>query len=132
MVGGVYRTDRFTGSIIAMLAKHGQEDGFFHAVGVMVTLYTQPCHFAPFDDTLFTDNADVVFRITGSGAGVAPDTSIEIHHHGPSIGIMIVGRIDVPFGIVSFWKRQRQGKRIHIQALLFPFAAGIQFSKRNR
>jgi len=101
-MGGIHRADRFTGGVVAMLAKHGQKSYFFHLFGFMKPFDTEPAHFAPFQHPVDADNADIVFGITRGGACAAADASVQIHHHAPTIILVVMGRIKIPFGIVAF------------------------------
>ena len=107
MVGRVHRAHRFAGCVVAVLAQHGQKYCFFHSLGILITLYVQPRHFAAFNDPLHSHNSEIVFGIAGGRTGRAANTSVEIDHHAPPILLVIMGGIEIPFGIVAF--RQGQG-----------------------
>ena len=109
MVGRVHRADRLAGRVVAVLAEHGHEHHPLHAAFVVVAHDLQPGHLPALDDPQLADDADVVLGIAGRRAGAAADAPIEVHHHGPAVVVVVVGRVEIPLGVVAL--RQRQGER---------------------
>ena len=118
-MGGVDRTYRFTGCIVAMLAEHRQKHDIFHPVRLMIALYAEPCHLPAFQNPIHPHHTEIVFSITGGGTGAASDAPVQIHDHGPAVINMIVRRIKISFPIVSFRKRKRNRKVIHSESRFF-------------
>ena len=98
-----------------MLTHHGQEGDLLHLTFRVVSFNTHPGHLTALQHPFYTDNTDVVFRIAGSGTGIATDAPVQVHHHPPTIGVMVMGWINIAFGIIAFRQRKRQWEMPHGQ-----------------
>ena len=119
MMRRVHRAYRLARCIVTVLAQHGEKHDFFHTHGIMITFHPQPSHFTTFDHPVCSYHTKVVFGVTGCRTGSTPDAFIQVHNHSPAIGIMIMGRIEIPFGIVAFRQGQGERKIMHGQTVLF-------------
>src|SRR3990172_6914520 len=83
-VGRIDGTDLGAGRIVAVEAGPGQESEL--PVGVLFVLFGEDLH--PADDPLpagllGSNGRDVVFRLAGHDAGLAPGAAVQIDHHPP-------------------------------------------------
>ena len=94
MHGGVHRADDLAWRILAMHARHRFETSprIVRRAGV-IPVDAQPMHDAVVEHLILADDRNVVFRLTGDGAGLAADTGIEIDRHRPGIARILVRRV---------------------------------------
>ena len=77
-------------------------------------------HLAVNADLLLADDRDIIFRLTGDGAGVAADAHVEIDHHAPFVSFVWIFR----------WVVQRVIQRRKLLRLLGVMRISEKFSKR--
>ena len=63
----------------------------FHRAGVKRT-HADPVHLAMDADLLFAYDWNIIFRLTGDGAGMAADADIEIDDHAPFVAFVWIFR----------------------------------------
>ena len=78
------------------------------------------------------DDADVVLRVAGDGAGAAADAPVEVHHHGPAVVVVVVRGVEIALGAVAFGQRQGEREIVHGQPAAPGRPAGLELGGRDR
>ena len=84
MHGGADGTYDLARRLLAMHAQHRLKIAFWRVgVAFKIAVDPQPVHLPLVDHLRLADDGNIVFRLTGDHAGVAPDACIKIHAHRP-------------------------------------------------
>ncbi len=87
--------DQLAWRIFAMHARHRlMKAARFRAIAFEIAIDANPVHFASTRHLLFSDNRNVVLRLTGNGAGAATDAGVEINHHAPGVASVVDERVE--------------------------------------
>ena len=89
------RADDFAGRVLAVHTRHRLKMGLIRRVRLpgVPGIDAYPVHLPVPQHFLLTDDGDIVFRLTGGGAGVAADAGIQVDRHRPGIPLVLDRRI---------------------------------------
>ena len=132
MVGGIHRAHRFARCIVAVLTHHGEKRNFFPAFRILITFHPQPCHFTALNNPFYAHHADVVLGVARCRTGAASNAFVEIHRHAPTIGVMVMGGIEISLGIVALGEGEGKRKVFHGQTVFFMGFFVFEFIQGNR
>ncbi len=95
--GGADRAHHFAGRVLALLARHGLEIrlGIVAIAGRLIRILvvgvdTDPMHVAADGALFFADHRNVVFRLAGEHAIVAPHTGVQVNRHAPRVIFLFI------------------------------------------
>ncbi len=132
MVGGIHRAHRFARCIVAVLTHHGEKRDFFPAFRILITFHPKPCHFTALDNSFYAHHPDVVLCVARRRTGAASNAFVQVHCHAPTIGVVVMGWIEVSLGIVSLGQRKGKRKVFHGQTVFFMGFAVFELIQGNR
>src|SRR5712692_8990398 len=84
-------TDYLARRVLALHAGHRLEKrSRIVTIALVVGIHSQPVHVPASDNLLFADHRDVILRLAGDDAVVAPDTGVHVDRHTPRVWLIFV------------------------------------------
>src|SRR5208282_4989078 len=90
---GLHRTNQLAGRILALHAGDGLKEalGIF-ARAIVISVHAQPVHVAAAERLILANHGDVILRLAGDDAVIAPDAGVQVDCHTP--GVSLLGIVD--------------------------------------